>query len=491
MSVEEGAGSDDLKGGQTTGAGRWILVSRIAAQISQISLFLIAVRFLTPAEFGIFALVQAFSALLFVGASAGWREAIISTANSRKEINQLMTFAILSGAAMAAAGGLVALGIDLTGHRPAALLAGLFCICVLIAPMVNAFNGMMVRRDKVREFAIASIVAEVIAFVVAAWTLVAGFGVYALAFGKIVFLVISAGLLAWQAGWHGGLTLRGERTRLLLSTSAHILANRSIFFVQTNSATFLVGAFLGPAGVGFYRAAERVVSSVAELVMEPLRIIAWVEMRRAADQPDTPGNDLRTRLANTATATLPLFILLTAPVFLGLAFVAHELVIFALGPAWEASGGVAAIFAVAAIQVVPGVLAEPLLSIAGEIRRLPRIMLINAAVSSGVLVLLGPFGLYGVAAASIPAGLFTMGMMLWVLRRHGGFAWRPALSGAGIAVPPLCAMALAVFGTQWIAAEASVPLVVSIAIQVVLGAAAYLGILYLIKPQALLALRRL
>ena len=491
MSDDPESGIQDLNSGQSSGAGRWILISRIAAQVSQITLFLMAARFLTPAEFGVFALVQAFSALLFVGAAAGWREAIISTANSQRELNQLMTFAMTSGVVMALAGGLVSLGLELSGHEAAGTLAALFCVCVLIAPVVSAFNGMLVRRGRVRSFAMASVAAETLAFVVAAWALFAGYGVYALAVGKIVFLAACAGLLAWQAGWRGGLTFRGERTRLLLSTSAHILANRSIFFVQSNSATFLVGAFLGPAGVGFYRAAERVVSSVAELVMEPLRMIAWVELRRAADQTDPSDPNLRSRLANAATGILPLFILLTAPVFMGLSFVAHELVIFALGPAWAPSGGVAAIFALTAIHVVPGVLAEPLLSIAGEVRRLPRIMLMNAAVSSGMLVLLSPFGLYGLAAAAIPSGLFTMGTMFWILRRHGGFAWRPALRGASVAIPPLFAMAVVVIGTQWIASQTSISLIVSLAIQVCVGAAAYIGVLHLVKPEVLLALRRL
>lgn len=491
MSNDPENAAQELDSGQSSGAGRWILISRIAAQFSQITLFLLAARFLTPAEFGVFALIQAFSALLFVGAAAGWREAIISTANSKHEINQLMAFSLLSGVAMALVGGLVSLGLNVAGEAAAAGLAALFSVCVLIAPVVNGFNGLLVRRGRVRSFAMASVAAEILAFAVAAGTLINGFGVYALAFGKIVFLAASAGLLAWQSGWNGGLTLKGPRTRLLLSTSAHILANRSIFFVQSNSATFLVGAFLGPAGVGFYRAAERVVSSVAELVMEPLRMIAWVELRKVADQSGEADPELRARLANAATNILPLFVLLTAPVFIGLAFVAHDLVIFALGPAWAPSGDVAMIFALAACSVVPGVLAEPLLSLAGEIRRLPRIMLMNAAFSALLMVGLGPFGLLALASAAIPAGVFTLATTFWILRRHGGFAWRPALKGASIAVPPLCAMAIGVLATQWMASQGSISMLVSLGLQVCVGAIAYLGVLHVLRPKALLALRRL
>lgn len=489
MSDTPSSGVEELRSADGKGAGRWMLVSRIAAQLSQISLFLIAVRFLTPAEFGLFALVQAASALLFVVAAAGWREAIISTAETQRDLAQLMAFSLISGAAMAMTGTLAAFALHLMHLTAAAQLALLFTICVLIAPVVSAFNGMMVRRGRIRAFVIVSILAEALAFAAASASLLAGFGIYALVVGKIVFLVVVMCLLAPQSGWRGRLALTGPRTRALLSTSLHILANRTIFFIQTNSSTFLVGAFLGPVGVGFYRAAERVVSSVAELVMEPLRIIAWIDLRRAADKGGV-GIAQRQRLTEAAASILPLFICMTAPVFIGLAIVAQPLVEFALGPAWSASGGVATIFALAALSVVPGVLTEPLLSLLGEIRHLPRIILMNAAFSAVCMVILGPFGLYALAAAAIPSGLFTLATTFWILQRHGGFAWRPALRRAGIAIPPLCAMGAAVFGIQWLAGPFNLPLIAQLALQVGAGAIAYLGLLHALRPGILLAIRR-
>jgi O-antigen/teichoic acid export membrane protein len=480
-----------LDGGQASGAGRWILISRIVAQASQISLFLLAARYLTPAQFGLFALIQAFSSLLFVGASAGWRETIIGIAKSQNEINQLMAFSLISGVAMALTGGLIAIGLNEFNLPEAARLVALFCVCVFFAPAVNAFNGILVRQGRVQSFAVASIVAEALAFVVAAWALVAGMGVYALALGKITFLALSAALLAWRSGWMGKLAIRGDRTRLLLSSSAHVLANRTIAFLQSNSSTFLVGAFLGPVGVGFYRAAERVVSSVAELVMEPLRMIVWVELRRAADQSDHDDAVLRSKLSEATTRLVPLLIFLTAPVFIGLAFVARDLVVFALGPAWAVSGDIAAIFALGAFSSVPGVLAEPLMSLSGEIRRLPRIMLMNAAVGAGTLAIFGPFGLHMAAFASLPAGLFTIVTVFWILQRHGGFVWRTAFEGAGYALPPLLAMVVVVVGTRWITEQLSLSAITSLAAQVFAGAGIYLATLYMLRPGAFLELRKL
>jgi O-antigen/teichoic acid export membrane protein len=491
VSDEAGTPVEHLKHDRPNRAGTWMLISRVAAQLSQISLFLIAARFLSPAEFGVFALVQAVSAFLFVGAAAGWRETIISTTNSAQEIEQVMAFSIASGMIMALIGGFISLGLEFAGAIDAAALAAAFCVCLLVAPIVSAFNGMLVRLDRIKTFAIASVVAEIAGFASATAALFSGFGVLALVLGKIVFLALICVLLAFRSNWSGKLAWRGARTRLLLSTSWHILLNRTIFSLQSNSSTFMVGAFLGPVGVGLYRAAERVVSSVAELVMEPLRVIAWIELRRAADQADKTGTDRHLKLANAASGLLPLFVMLTAPIFIGLAFVAHELVIFALGPTWAASGSVAMVLSISALSVVPTVLTEPLLSLLGEVRRLPKYLLLNALVGAGCMLASGPFGLYALALSGIPSGLFLLGTTVWILRRHGHFAWKGALIGSGVAVPPLLVMIAFVFLVQWLSREMSLALPISLALQVASGAVAYVGVLHLLKPDIILAIRRM
>ncbi|MGE0409762.1 MAG: hypothetical protein AB7P23_10955, partial [Amphiplicatus sp.] len=77
------------------GSGRWVLASRVTVQASQLIIFLAAARFLTPAEFGVFALVQAYSVLLFLFAAAGWREFVMSWTGEERAVDQAITYAIL------------------------------------------------------------------------------------------------------------------------------------------------------------------------------------------------------------------------------------------------------------------------------------------------------------------------------------------------------------------------------------------------------------
>jgi O-antigen/teichoic acid export membrane protein len=465
-------------------AGRWTLVSRVFAQASQLIVFLFAVRFLSPAEFGLFALVQATSVILFIAASAGWREVIVSSAQDPHDIGQVATYALASGALLCIVGVVIAGGIEVffPGGRASPLMA-LFAICVLAAPVSNAFAGMLVRTGRVFDFAASSIAAEVVGFVVTLSTLFAGQGVFALVFGKIAYQVSATALMWFQTRWFGPFVWRGPRTRLLVSTSVHILMNRSILFLQNHGATFVVGAFLGPASVGFYRAAERVVASVAELVMEPVRMIAWVYIRRAAERAgDGPGR--QAYLAAEATRILPIMMMAVSPVLIGLCLVSHEVVTLVLGPEWAPAAPVAAILAISGISYVPGTVTEPLLSHIGQVKQMPRILLLNSAVTLVFTCVTGSFGLIPLALSTLASGLFSFITTLWIMQKYGGLSWRAAARQTRPVIVPLAAMVTVVLLLQWVGASYGLSRILILGLQVPVGAAVYVALLYRVRPDA-------
>ncbi len=476
---------------EASGAGRWTFLARIVAQVCQIVTFLLAARILGPAEFGLFALVQAFSVLLFAVSGAGWREVMVSTAETRHEMSQVLGFSLAFGIGVSLAGLAMAAGMHtLFRQTEAAVLLALFSACILVAPLGTSWSGQLMREGRARTLAGATMVSEVAGLAITAKFLLLDYGVYSLAFGKIAHQLTFAAIAAWKAGWHGEIRLRGPRTRHLMSTSMHVLANRLIGFLQTNGVTFIVGAFLGPIGVGFYRAAERVVASVAELVMEPIRMIAWVRLRQAADGSTDPTL-LKERVAVEAAHLLPLFLIAAAPVFIGLGLVAEALIPIILGADWAPTGTVAAIFAFASLGAVPGTIAEPMLTLIGEVRRLPRIMLLNGLASLAIISLAGNFGLYVLAAASLVTSGLTLGVTFWLMRRYGSFSFRRALKDAAPILLPLVLMAGSVMAVNWIAEAQGLTDLAGLALQILAGAVAYLVVLNVTRPDMLRLIIRL
>lgn len=427
---------DEAAGGQ----GRWIFASRLVAQIAQLLIFLVAARFLAPADFGGFALLQAVAAFLAMLAAAGWREYIMATGSGRAAVNHALTLSAISGLIMGVAGLLGAAATHvLAADASLTKLTVVFAGVVLAAPVVASYSGVLVRGQRIAQLSFASIAGELAGLAAAISALVAGWGVVALGLGKLVTQVVILAIAAPASNWRFEWTLASGEGRAIIARSGQILASRAIGFVNGNGATFVIGAFLGAHSLGLYRAAERLVSAVAELVCEPLRTIGWARFSRfSAIAEEDARREAARREAEYLT---PLYILVTAPVFVGLALVSEDLVRLALGPQWTEASSVATIFALAALAITPTLLSEPLLSAVGRIDRLPGVLAISSTASIAILAATSPFGLHAAAIASPVSAVVSMTLVARLLARSSGVDWFASLKHAAPVVGALLALA--------------------------------------------------
>jgi len=486
---QAGAG-DSANGGaggrpSVVGAGGWALGARAVAQIAQLALFIVAARVLNPADFGLFALVQAASVLLFVVAAAGWREFIMGWGGNPRAVNQAITLSIFSGYAMAFIGLGVAYTAVLRFEAPVVgALSAILSLTVLISPITNAFGAILVRRGDLRAMSVSTILAEIFGLAVGVWALMEGWGILALGVSKLAMQFLNLIGVMLAARWPVKLLLRGGYGSKIIEVSRQILAHRVISFVSSNAGVFIVGSFLGIFAVGLYRAAERVVSSIAELIFEPLRLVGWMMFRNAADKAKS-ADGTREELTREASFFLPLLIIFASPIFVGLAVVAEDIIVVLLGEAWRGAAPVASLLAVSALLMVPTVATEPLLTMTGKINRLPPVALFNAIVAVVVLFAFVQFGLLAAAAARLVASAVTMLTAVWLQDRYAKAPWWRTIKMAAPVYTALVALVAAVVGARMLMANYEVLLAVKLAIEVGVGAVAYFVVLYVIRPSYL------
>ena len=467
------------------GAGGWALSIRVVSQAAQLLMFIAAARVLTPADFGVFALVQAASVLLFLVAAAGWREFILAWGGSTQAVNQAITLSIFSGYAMAALGLAAAFVATLAfDQATVGMLAALFSVCVLMAPMTNAFGAILVSRSHMRALAVSNMAGETAGLAVGIWLLLNGWGVLALAAGKIATQTIDLLGVIWAARWRLQLYIRGGYGGQIIEISRQILANRVIGFVMNYAATFIIGIFLGVTSVGFFRAAERVVSSISELVFEPLRLLGWMVFRGAADNARTTTG-ARDNLSKEAGIFLPLLIVFASPIFVGLSVVSHEVVVVLLGEAWAPAAPVVSMLAVASLLLIPTVATEPLLTITGKIDRLPPVALLNAVVTVAVLFAFARFGLLAAAGARIFTSAIVMMSALWLQDRYAKAPWWGAIKHAAPVYSALVALVVSVVAGRLLMMEFDISMAGRLAVEVVVGAGVYFLAIFLIRPSYL------
>ncbi|TWB43590.1 O-antigen/teichoic acid export membrane protein [Rhizobium sp. ERR 922] len=400
--------------------GAWIVAAKIVSQLAQIATFFVAVRVLSPAEFGLFAFVSAVAMLLVVVAEGGWAEFLMKAPHEDDCFDEVATTSLLSGAFFTALGLVVAtIFYVLMKDQMWSLLLGLFSCWMLPSALTAAFDGLLVVDGRLGQRAIVRVMGEVSGLITAAVLLRLYGHASALAAAKIVCqLILLIGSIC--------ATKRLPRLRLTRSMfaeiatfSRQIVGNRLIVFLGSYSGTLVVGSFLGVADAGFYRAAERVVAVVSELLGEPTRSLSWVVFRRANLNPDAPARSV----GSAGVRFLVVLLAIATPMYLGLAQLAEPAVHLVLGEVWLPAASIVPFLCLRQLLLSPGYINEASLSVVGAIRyRLP-VTLLNVSVSLAVIVLVARFGLRELAIAQCFTAAFALATCIVLQTKFATVNW--------------------------------------------------------------------
>ncbi|TMV78562.1 hypothetical protein FGG78_26470, partial [Thioclava sp. BHET1] len=417
------------------------MAERIISQGSQLILFVAAARVLSPAEFGIFALVSTCAILLLRMSEVGWAPYIMSWQGDDRVPRQVLLVAMCTGLVTGVITAITAVVLPYTGAQPVVShLLLLFSIWVFLATTSAAQKGMMIWRDGLRASAMCESIGEVAGMGVALTTLYHGAGVLALAYGRLTYQSVH---LLLSFGFTRRLPLGGmtrEDLRQLAIYSWQIFSSRFIYNLRLYLATFVIGAFLGPAPVGFYRAAQRLVSAIAELVSAPALVLAWSMLRQARDSHGLPSAGYQ-RQVNLFFQVL---FAVALPIFIWLTLMGEDLIKGLLGSQWLPALPIVAVLSLARALALIGSATEPLLSLAGEIRRLPKVTLILLLLSLAMTTLGAIFGLEAVAWAQVAVGIVSGIVTIHMIERYGAVDIRGILKELRLLLAPLLAGTLVI-----------------------------------------------
>jgi O-antigen/teichoic acid export membrane protein len=449
------------------------MTSRICAQLAQVIIFVLAARMLTAAEFGIYTLVLAIAILLTRVAEAGSREFIMSCREDISLFNQIATIAFASGTT-AMVVGLIVAGVlrNFFQMQLAAEILVIFSIWIVFATSSAIYAGILIRQSRSEMHSILLMISEGIGLVVTLAGLLAGWGIFALAVGKLFMQVTYLCCTVFVTRWVPRPCLQWSIVKELAGFSRYILATRMVAYFHTYAVTFVVGIFFGTASVGYYKVAERLGSSFADMMDEPSRLIAWVSLRRAVRDNQTPL-ELKRSVGQEATVLLPFLLALATPIFIGLALVSEELVVLLLGEQWHPAAPLTALLALMYMLYSPTVLTEPLLSLTGQVRRLPLISLCNVVIA--IVFLLGavPLGIVGVAVGQVAAAMITVCVTVGLQSYYGGVSWKRVGTDSVIIIPALIAMIAGIVSIPRFTLSTEL----NLGLQIVSGATIYVSVL--------------
>jgi O-antigen/teichoic acid export membrane protein len=394
---------------------------------------------MTPAEFGVFSLVSSMAMLLSIVAVAGWAECIMNLHDDDAHLRQIISISILSGLLFGLVGyALSFLAPVFSSDASVKPLMQLFAIAVFLGAFGGSVSGLLNFQNRLVSSAIIAIACDLISLVVSIFSLYRGDGVFALVYGRLVsgVCLIVFGLLVGRAT--PTLHIEGQVLRQVVGFSMNILVVRFLVNLRQYVAVFLIGGFLGAAPVGYYRAAQRLIGAFAEIIGEPTRVLAWTMFRKSrADHLGTADG-----FKALGTTFFAIVLMLAVPMYLTLAFISRDLIVGLMGSQWEAAAPVASALAIAYLIMVTGYAMEPILSLAGAVRALPKIAIYQAIVSTVATLVAAPYGIEVVAGAQIASALLVAGGHIWAFRHYADIHMESVLNPLKFMAPSLALAAI-------------------------------------------------
>jgi O-antigen/teichoic acid export membrane protein len=319
------------------GAGATVF-SQCVMQAIQIIATVLLARLLTPADFGVVAMVTTFSLLFSNFGLNGFTEAVLQ----REEIDHFLIsnlFWVNLGAGLlltvgfAAAGSLVAQFYSNPHVTPVAMVMSL---TIFITSSSVLHLALLKRAMSFSVVACNDIIARgvsVLASILLAW---AGWGYWALVAGAVAqSLSTSIGAFI-LCRWVPSIPARATGTGSMVKFAMHVFGRFSVNYGARNMDNALVGWRFNAEALGFYKKAYDLFAQAGGLLVSSLTAVAVSALSRVSQDPTKYKRYLLRALALTAFVGMGLGINLT--------LVGNDVIRLLLGPGWDQAGRIFTFF---------------------------------------------------------------------------------------------------------------------------------------------------
>lgn len=445
-------------------SGQW---GRYALQLLALVVFS---RLLSPADFGLVAMVTGVVGVAYVIGDFGLSLAALQ-AEQLDAHQRTNLFWVNTGIGL-----LVTVSICLAARPLAAFYGDPRVLSVTVAlSSVFLVNGVAVqfrtelnRQLRFGVMAAADFLGQAVGFAVALVGALVGWSYWALVAMQVFAAVVTNSIIVARARWWPGWYRRGAAMRSLLVFGANTFLTQVVNYVSTNIDQVVIGRIWGATALGFYNRAFQIARIPSQQVAAPLTRVALPYLsRRQNDRPAYLDALKKTQLALT---TLLLSLLSLA------AGTADWLVPVVLGQGWQATIPLLRVLCLAgALQAIGNITYWVLLSqgrtgllFGTELgARLIMIALIIAAAAKGPLwvalaaalgqaLLLLSAACLALPRANIPAGRILLPALrpAVLFSIAGAAAWRAGHLAASLPDFAALLLAMAVFAGVCVASMA-------------------------------------
>ena len=199
-------------------------------------------------------------------------------------------------------------------------------VIILVSGLGRTHEAWLSHNMMFRPLAIRSMMSISIGGIVGVVMAYNGFAVASLVVQQVVTSLISLVALWVATPWKPRMKISRESMKESLGFSKHVALSNVTNFANQNSDVFFITYFLGSAAAGIYSAGKRIVNTLNLVLASALMRVSLPAFSRYK-------NDINEFGKKYLQATY-LTVLVTAPAFVGLATLSHDITFLLLGHKW-------------------------------------------------------------------------------------------------------------------------------------------------------------
>jgi O-antigen/teichoic acid export membrane protein len=456
----------------------WRSGSQIAAQIVAWCSTLAVIRILDPHDYGIFAMTQVVLTFLNFLNGYGFASALVQDREiDERKIRQAFGMMLLVNAGIALTQfALAPVAAEYYRQPIVADLLRLQALIFLSTPFIALPQALLVRELDFKRPAIANLAAAFVSAVVALSCALGGLGVWTLIYAPLSFFWTRAIVLVIAARFFVLPSFRFAGAGHMFKFGMTLLGGYFFWTVLTQADVFIAARFLSAHDLGLYAEALFLTTIIAAKFVPPLNEVAFPAYARIQDDP--------AMLTAAFLKAVRLIMLVTCPLYFGLAVVADDAVALVLGPKWLEMAPLVAVLAFAMPMFTLYSLFGPAVTALGRTGITMRSAMIGALVMPAAFLFGIRWGAIGLAWAWVLA--FPLVPIAAFLQARGplGLTARGMAAALAPGLAASAAMALVVEGAEFalegLASRQRLPLLVAI------GGASYLALLVAASRETLL-----
>jgi len=377
------------------GSFGWKLIELVGVTIVQLGVSIALARLLTPADFGVIALVGVFVALANVFVVSGLGTALVQ----KRNVDSLDLSSVFFASTAVAVGlflfiSLLAPAIALLYVRPElTLVMRVLAASMFLTPLNVVQNALVSRGLLFKKVFVNSSIATLLSGVLGVALAMAGYSLWALVAQQVASQALLSALLWLSVRWRPTFEFSWARLRGMYSFSWKMLASGLIDTLYGQARTLIIGLTYAPGVLGFYTKGQSFPNMIVSALDGSIQAVTLPVL--SAQQDDLPT------MKDTMRRAMVMSSYVVFPAMAGMAAVADPLVRLLLTEKWLPAVPFLQIFCgVYALWPVHTANLQAIVAL-GRSDVMLRLEVIKKIIGVAVLLLTIPFGPLAMAAGSL------------------------------------------------------------------------------------------